>query len=67
MFLCALNNVYRYSNYEVYGDVAIADSAQTRKRYSSDSLFGVIVDIEMLARYLLTLLSSLLFITVYPH
>lgn len=50
----------KYSNYEVYGDVAIADSAQTRKRYSSDSLFGVIVDIEMLARctYLVCTFSS---------
>uniref|UniRef100_A0A915BEH2 Alpha-(1,6)-fucosyltransferase n=2 Tax=Parascaris univalens TaxID=6257 RepID=A0A915BEH2_PARUN len=50
----------KYSNYEVYGDVAIADSAQTKKRYSSDSLLGVIVDIEMLARctYLVCTFSS---------
>ncbi|KHN87329.1 Alpha-(1,6)-fucosyltransferase [Toxocara canis] len=50
----------QYPNYEVYGDAAIANSAQTARRYSVDSLFGVVVDIEMLARctYLVCTFSS---------
>ncbi|VDM44450.1 unnamed protein product [Toxocara canis] len=50
----------KYPNYEVYGDAAIANSAQTARRYSVDSLFGVVVDIEMLARctYLVCTFSS---------
>ncbi|VDK58441.1 unnamed protein product [Anisakis simplex] len=50
----------KYPNYEVFGDAAISNTANTRSRYSIESLYGVIIDIEMLARcdYLVCTFSS---------
>lgn len=43
---------FRYANYEVYGEAKIAETAQMNQRYSMESLIGVVVNIELLARYL---------------
>ncbi|VDD86482.1 unnamed protein product [Enterobius vermicularis] len=49
-----------YSHYEIFGDDSIAKSAQLKSRYSEQSLIGVIIDIELLARcsYLVCTFSS---------
>jgi len=40
---------YRYSNYKFISDNKISQSAGTGTRYSLNSLFGVIFDIQILA------------------
>jgi glycoprotein 6-alpha-L-fucosyltransferase len=39
----------KYTDYEVYGDDRIVQTAQTKSRYSLESLFGIIFDVYMLA------------------
>ena len=39
----------RYSEYEVYGDLNVVASAQVNTRYSTNSLFGIISDVFVLA------------------
>lgn len=50
----------KYTEYEFYGDVGVAQSAQTHTRYSLNSLFGVAFDVYMLAdsEYLVCTFSS---------
>jgi len=50
----------KYPNYKVYGDSSIAETAQMGSRYTDSSLYGVITDIQMLARcdYLVCTFSS---------
>lgn len=47
------NKFFRYPNYEVYGDSKISNMAKVHSRYTIDSLVGVVVDIELLSRYIL--------------
>ena len=56
---------YRYTDYEVYGDDRIVQTAQTKSRYSLESLFGIIFDVQMLAEsdYFACTFSS----NVSPH
>lgn len=39
----------KYTNYEIIGDPAVAESASVSKRYSDSSLQGIIVDIHLLS------------------
>ncbi|KAK0410899.1 hypothetical protein QR680_005383 [Steinernema hermaphroditum] len=50
----------KYPDYEVYADVAIANTAQMANRYTDASLLGVITDIRMLSQceYLVCTFSS---------
>ncbi|CAJ0960582.1 unnamed protein product, partial [Mesorhabditis belari] len=50
----------KYSNYEVFGDVDIADTAKLMSRYSDASMYGVVTDIQLLSRcdYLVCTFSS---------
>ena len=59
LLLCYFTTI-RYSDYEVYGDDCVAQSAQTHSRYSLLSLFRVIFDVFMLADsdYLVCTFSS---------
>jgi glycoprotein 6-alpha-L-fucosyltransferase len=51
---------YRYPNYVVHGDIAIAQSAQLNSRYGTESLKGLLLDIHFLSLcdYLVCTLSS---------
>uniref|UniRef100_A0AC34QQ25 GT23 domain-containing protein n=1 Tax=Panagrolaimus sp. JU765 TaxID=591449 RepID=A0AC34QQ25_9BILA len=40
----------KYSNYQVFGDSSIAETAQMDSRYTDNSLYGVITDIQLLSR-----------------
>ncbi|VDK48081.1 unnamed protein product [Gongylonema pulchrum] len=40
-----------YPAYEVYGNVTISSTAKVSSRYTAESLTGVVIDIELLARY----------------
>ena len=57
----------RYTEYEFYGDVGVAQSAQTHTRYSLNSLFGVAFDVYMLAdsEYLVCTFSSQVSLYLY--
>jgi glycoprotein 6-alpha-L-fucosyltransferase len=50
----------KYSNYKVFGDASIAETAQMNSRYTDSSLYGVIIDIQMLSHcdYLVCTFSS---------
>uniref|UniRef100_A0A7E4V6P4 Alpha-(1,6)-fucosyltransferase n=2 Tax=Panagrellus redivivus TaxID=6233 RepID=A0A7E4V6P4_PANRE len=50
----------KYPHYEIYGDSSIAETAQMNSRYTDSSLFGVVIDIQMLSRcdYLVCTFSS---------
>ncbi|RCN52096.1 hypothetical protein ANCCAN_01884 [Ancylostoma caninum] len=50
----------KYTNYEVYGDVKTANTAQLESRYTDSSLFGVVRDIRLLSLcdYLVCTFSS---------
>jgi glycoprotein 6-alpha-L-fucosyltransferase len=51
---------YRYPDYIVHGDIAIAQSAQLNSRYGTESLKGLLLDIHFLSLcdYLVCTLSS---------
>jgi hypothetical protein len=44
-----MHNECLYTDYEIYGDDRIVQTAQTKSRYSLESLFGIIFDVYMLA------------------
>ena len=50
----------RYSDWTLIGDESIAESAQLTKRYSDESLHGIITDVHLLSKcnYLVCTFSS---------
>uniref|UniRef100_A0A8R1TWA8 SH3 domain-containing protein n=1 Tax=Onchocerca volvulus TaxID=6282 RepID=A0A8R1TWA8_ONCVO len=50
----------KYPNYEIYGDPKISNLAQIHSRYTTGSLIGIVIDIELLSRciYLVCTFSS---------